>query len=267
MDLSDFRPKSAFSMILSGKCENVRNLALFRSKTHFCVFFAPKRKKPALARNLAVANAFLVILGAVFAKKRKRADFAVLGDFSTFGRRNLLFRPKSGKSGKYTEIAKSRFSAEAPNPLKHKHLGTFLEPETHKCAFSTFGLTFPSWSVFGAKSAPEVENKQNFTFFVPRVENRVFAILVEKRCPEPYVYQGFHACRRKSKKLIFRILVVFSISCCAQKSSLVAFYFTEKQFSMKKHSSPKGLFFLREINDFGSQNRPGSFFAPFAVKP
>ena len=152
-----------------------------------------------------------------------------LGDFSTSGRKNLLLRPKSGKSQKCTKIEKSRFSPEAPNPLKHKHLGTFLEPETHKCAFSTFGLTFPSWSVFGANSAPEVENKQNFTFFVPRVENRVFAILVEKRCPEPYVYQGFYACRRKSKNLIFRILVVFSISCCAQKISLVAFYFTEKQ--------------------------------------
>ena len=151
-------------MILSGKCENSRNFALFRSKTHFCVFFAPKRKKPALARNLAVANAFLVILGAVFAKKRKRADFAVLGDFSTSGRKNLLLRPKSGKSQKCTKIEKSRFSPEAPNPLKHKHLGTFLEPETHKCAFFTFGLTFPSWSVFGAKSAPEVENKQNSAF-------------------------------------------------------------------------------------------------------
>ncbi len=183
MDLSDFRPKSAFSMILSGKCENLRNFALFRSKTHFCVFFAPKRKKPALARNLAVANAFLVILGAVFAKKRKRADFAVLGDFSTSGRKNLLLRPKSGKSQKCTKIEKSRFSPEAPNPLKHKHLGTFLEPETHKYAFFTFGLTFPSWSVFGAKSAPEVENKQDSAFFVPKVEKSRFCDSGRKKVP------------------------------------------------------------------------------------
>ena len=183
MDLSDFRPKSAFSMIWSGKCENVRKYALFRSKTHFCVFFAPKRKRTAWARNLAVANAFLVILGAVFAKKRKRADFAVLGDFSTSGRRNLLLRPKSGKSQKCMKIEKSRFSPEAPNPLKHKHLGTFLEPETHKCAFSTFGLTFPSWSVFGANSAPEVENKQNFTFFVPRVGKSRFCDSGRKKLP------------------------------------------------------------------------------------
>jgi len=165
------------------------------------------------------------------------------GDFSTFGRQNPLFRPKSGKSRKSAKVEKSRFSLQAPNPLKHKHLGTFLEPETHKCAFSTFGLTFPSWSVFGAKSAPEVENKQNSTFFVPRVENRVFAILVEKRCPEPYVYQGFCACRRKSKNLIFRILVVFSISCCAQKSSLVAFYFTGKQLFDEKTLFAKRLVF------------------------
>ena len=112
MDLSDFRPKSAFSMILSGKSGNLRNFALFRSKTHFCVFFAPKRKKPALARNLAVANAFLVILGAVFAKERKRADCAVFAIFPLldakicFGAQkaenrknarkseNLVFRPK-----------------------------------------------------------------------------------------------------------------------------------------------------------------------------
>ncbi len=104
-------------------------------------------------------------------------------DFSTFGRRNLLFRPKSGKSRKSAKVEKSHFPLQAPNPLKHKHLGTFLEPETHKCAFSTFGLTFPSWSVCGAKSAPGVENKQNFTFFVPRVEKSRFCDSGRKKMP------------------------------------------------------------------------------------
>ena len=161
---------------------------------------------------------------------------------------------------------KTRFSPEAPNPLKHKHLGTFLEPETHKCAFSTFGLTFPSWSVFGAKSAPEVENKQNSTFFVPRVENRVFAILVKKGAQNLTFIKGFALVAERAKILFPAFSSFFQFHVAHRKVLLLIFTSPKNSFSMKKHSSPKGLFFLREINEFGSQNRPGAFFAPFAVK-
>ncbi len=150
-----------------------------------------------------------------------------------------------------------------PNPLKRKHLGTFLEPETHKYAFFTFGLTFPSWSVFGAKSAPEVENKQNSAFSSQKWENRVSAIPVEKIYPERYVYQGFCASRRKSGIRIFHVSVIFSILCRAKKNFMLFFILTANQLFDGKHSSPKGLFFLREINAFGSQNRPGSIFCSF----
>ena len=57
---------------------------------------------------------------------------------------------------------------------KHKHLGTFLEPKTPKIAFSTFGPTFPFWSVSGAKSAPEAKNQHISGFFVPKMKKIAF---------------------------------------------------------------------------------------------
>ena len=85
-------------------------------------------------------------------------------------------------------------------------------------------------------------------------------------CPERYVYQGFCASRRKSGIRIFHFPVIFRILCRAKKNLHVVFILTGKQLFDGKHSSPKGLFFLRGINDFGSQNRPGSIFAIFAVR-
>ncbi len=185
------------------------------------------------------------------------------GDFSTFGRRNLLFRPKSGKSQKCMNVERSRFSPEAPNPLKHKHLGTFLEPETHKYAFFTFGLTFPSWSGFGAKSAPEVENKQNSAFSVPKVEKSRFCDSGRKKVPRTLRLSRVLRFSPKEWNSDFSLFRHFSILCRAKKSFHVVFILTEKQLFDGKHSSPKGLFFLREINAFGSQNRPGSIFCYF----
>ena len=60
---------------------------------------------------------------------------------------------------KMGERLKIMFSLRAPNSEKHKHLGTFLEPKTPKIAFSTFGPTFPFWSVSGAQSTPEAKNQ------------------------------------------------------------------------------------------------------------
>ena len=75
---------------------------------------------------------------------------------------------------------KNIFFAPSAKQWKHKVLGTFLEPKTPKIAVSIFGPTFPFWSVSGAKSAPKAENQHIFTFCVPKVKKRVFAILVEK---------------------------------------------------------------------------------------
>ena len=164
------------------------------------------------------------------------------------------------------EIKKSRFSPEAPNPLKHKHLGTFLEPETHKCAFFTFGLTFPSWSVFGAKSAPEVENGQNSAFCTQKWKNRVFAILVKKKCPERYVYKGFCASARKDGNHIFHFFHIFSNSMPRAGKYSGCFFFTEEQLFNEKTLLSEMDVFLRKINHFGSNNRPRSFFAIFTLK-
>ena len=79
MDLSDFRPKSAFSMILSEKVKMCGISHFFATKRILRLFLSKTQKKPAWTRNLAVANAILVISGAIVAKKRKRADFAVFG--------------------------------------------------------------------------------------------------------------------------------------------------------------------------------------------
>ena len=95
------------------------------------------------------------------------------------------------------ENRKITFSPEAPNPLKHKHLGTFLEPETHKCVFSTFGLTFPSWGGFGAKSAPEVENVQDFAFLRPKVEKAYLCDSGSRNVPRCLCFKGFGASSEK----------------------------------------------------------------------
>ena len=144
------------------------------------------------------SQCFFSHFGSHFRKKWKKSEFCGSGAiFPLLGAKICFFAKKAGNHKNAGKSANHVFSPEAPNPLKRKHLGTFLEPETHKCVFSTFGLTFPSWGGFGAKSAPEVGNGQDFAFLRPKVENRVFAILVEKRCPERYVYKGFCASDRK----------------------------------------------------------------------
>ena len=75
MLLSIFHSKSAIFAILAQKCEKVRFCALLRPKTHFFALFPPKRSKRAWARNIALDNAFLGVLDAIFAKKRKMNDF------------------------------------------------------------------------------------------------------------------------------------------------------------------------------------------------
>ena len=101
---------------------------------------------------------------------------------------------EKSKNAKSAKDEKASFSLRAPNSEKHKHLGTFLEPKTPKIAFSTFGPTFPFWSVSGAKSAPEAKNQHISGFSSQKWKNSVFAILVEKGCPKRYVYKGFYAC-------------------------------------------------------------------------
>ena len=97
-------------------------------------------------------------------------------------------------------------------------------------------------------------------------KKRVSAILVEKRCPERYVYQGFCASRRKSGIRIFHFSVIFSILCRAKKNLHVAFILTEKQLFDGKHSSPKGLFSLGKSMILGPKIAQDRSFALFAVK-
>ena len=129
--------------------------------------------------------------------------------------------------------------------------------------FSLLGALFRFGAFLAQKVLQRWEMSRIPLFSSQKWKNRVFAILVEKKCPERYVYQGFCASRRKSGIRIFHFSVIFSILCRAKKNLHVAFILTEKQLFDGKHSSPKGLFFLREINDFGSQNRPGSIFCYF----
>ena len=88
----------------------LRFSALFRSKTLSCALFAPKRKNRAWARNPTVDNAFLVLLGSIVAKRRKRAVFAVLGCFFRFWAQDSAFSPQNAKIAKVQEIEKFPFT-------------------------------------------------------------------------------------------------------------------------------------------------------------
>ena len=74
MLLSIFTPKERFLRFWPKKCGKVRFGALFAPNALFALF-APKGQKRAWARNVALDNAFLCVLEAIFAKKRERADF------------------------------------------------------------------------------------------------------------------------------------------------------------------------------------------------
>ena len=96
MGLSIFHFKSANFAILAQKVRKVRFCALLRPKTHFFALFAPKRSKRAWARNVALDNAFLGILEAIFAKRRKMTDFQRFSRFFAFWAQNQFLASKSG---------------------------------------------------------------------------------------------------------------------------------------------------------------------------
>ena len=117
-------------------------------------------------------------------KCAKGRIFSVLSGFYHFWTPATAFAPKKRKNAKWAKDEKALFSLRAPNSEKHKVLGTFLEPKTPKSAFFTFGPTFPFWSVFGAKSAPEAKNKLISTFWLPKVEESRFCDSGRKRVPK-----------------------------------------------------------------------------------
>ena len=130
--------------------------------------------------------------GCHFREKAQKGGFlAFWAVLTTFGGQKLLLRPKSEKAQKGAKDKKSLFSRRARNSEKRRVLGTFLEPKTPKSAFFAFGQTFPSWSVLGAKSAPEAKNELIFTFCYQKWKNRIFAILVEKRAQNVTFIKGF----------------------------------------------------------------------------
>ena len=116
------------------------------------------------------------------------------------------------------DFLKITFSLEAHKPVKHKFLGTFRSPERAN-AFFHFCAHFAVPGRLCAKSAPEVKMSKIW-LFRPKSGKLRFAILVEKRCPERYVHQGFCASRRKSEIRVFTF-PSFSILCRAKKVFLL----------------------------------------------
>ena len=154
-----FPPKKAIFAILGQKVRKFAFWRTFAPRNALSRLFRSKTRKRARARNLALANAFFSYFGSHFRKKAEKGGFFAFWEvWATFGSQNLLLRPKSEKAQQRAEDEKASISLRAQNSGNHKVLGTFLEPKTPKSAFSTFWPTFPFWSVFGAKSAPEAKN-------------------------------------------------------------------------------------------------------------
>ena len=174
-DFSNFDPKSA------EKCVSEHFFVPKRSFSHFSLQNAKNWHGP---ETLLQTMLFQLFWEPFSQKDVKGRNFSILPVFTTFGGQKLLLRPKSEKEQKWVKDEKSCFPLRAPNSEKHKHLGTFLEPKTPKIAFSTFGQTFPFWSVSGAKSAPEAKNQDISGFFVPKVIKQRFCDSGRKRVPK-----------------------------------------------------------------------------------
>ena len=147
------RPKWRFLRFWAKKCENGRFGALLRPKTHFFAFCAPKRKKRAWARNVALANAFLGILDAIFAKRRKRADFKHFGRFLPLLEAQNCFcslKVKKRKNGRKTK--KHHFRSERQTVKNISIWARFWGPKRPKALFPLLGQLFRSGAFLAPKA-------------------------------------------------------------------------------------------------------------------
>ena len=157
----------------------------FSLQNAFLRLFRSKTPKTGMGREPCSSQCFFSYFGSHLRKKAPKGRFwAFWAVLTTFGGQKLLLRPKSEKVQKRAKDENASFSLRAQNSEKHKVLGTFLEPKTPKIAFFSFGPTFPFWSVFGARSAPEVENELISTFLLPKVEKSLFCDSGRKRVPK-----------------------------------------------------------------------------------
>ncbi len=139
----------------------------------------------------------------------------------------------------------------------------FWSPKRTNTLFSLLGSLFRLGAVLVQKVLQRWKISRIPLFPSQKWKNRVSAILVEKRCPERFVYQGFCASRRKSGIRIFHFSVIFSILCRAKKNLHVVFILTGKQLFDGKHSSPKGLFSLGKSMIPGPKIAQDRFFCSF----
>ena len=156
------------------------------------------------------SQCFFSHFGSHFRNKAKKSGFCGSGVIFPFlGCQNPLFHPKSGKSRKSAKVEKSRFSLQAPNPLKHKHLGTFLEPETHKCAFSLLGSLFRLGAFVAQKVLQGWKICRISLFCFQKWENRVFAILVKKSAQNVTFIKGFALLSERMEIAFFTFSIFF----------------------------------------------------------
>ena len=180
----DSGPKSARMCVLRTFAPQNALFRPFRSKT----------VKTAMGQKRCSSQCFFIYFGCHFRKMAQKGRFSAFwAVLTTFGGQKLLLRPKSEKAQKPAKDEKASFSLRAQNSENIRFWARFWSPKRPKALFPLLGQFFRS-GAFWAPKAPQKRKMSSFSLFCSQKwKIRVFAILVEKTCPERYVYKGFCA--------------------------------------------------------------------------
>ena len=151
-----------------------------------------------MGQKCCSSQCFFRSFGGHLRKKAQNGGFlAFLAVLTTFGGQKLLLRPKSEKAQKTQKTKKHRFRSERETVKNVRFWARFWTPKRPKPLFSLLGPLFRS-GAFVAPKAPQKRKMSSFSHFCSQKwKIRVFVILVEKTCPERYVYKGFWRFWRK----------------------------------------------------------------------
>ena len=150
--------------------------------------------------------------GRHFRKEAQNGGFlAFWAVLITFGGQKLLLRPKSEKAQKAQKTKKHHFRSERETVKNVRFWARFWSQKRPKSLFLLLGQLFRS-GAFWAPKAPQKRKMSSFSHFCSQKwKIRVFAILVEKTCPERYVYKGFCASGESEWKSLFSFFTWFRV--------------------------------------------------------
>ena len=147
-----------------------------------------------MGQKCCSSQCFFTHFGCHFRKNAQKGGFFAFWAVSTtFGGQNCFCAQKAKKRKKGRKTKYHHFRSERETVKNVRFWARFWSPKRPNPLFSLLG-TFCRSGAFWALKAPQKRKMSSFSHFCSQKwKIRVFAILVEKTCPERYVYKGFCA--------------------------------------------------------------------------